>query len=357
MPAALQRLTDVEQLLAAPHRFDFFQAVRLMVAWLEQQGIPADQALADHVSFENSLSFAFPPGEIAALAVEGAQQIHLTPAFIGLLGASGTLPHHYTERIAAYQSATKDEAPRAFFDMFSNRAVAQFYLAWRKHRVELAGPADDDAFLPLLLSLAGFKPGAGIHDDFSIPDELIARYAGAMMQRPVTPGVLGGILSDYLQAPLAIDESTGRWLALHEPERCALGGGNATLGYDTLLGSRSWRPDLGARIRIGPLRRPAFDKLMPGAVHARALAQLLRLFGNPAIVYEVRLTLAAADIQPIRLAGGDAPAARLGQDSFMVAGSEDRDRSDMYYRITPLAPLPAPSQRPPPAAARYGASS
>jgi type VI secretion system protein ImpH len=356
MPATQQRRTVVQHLLDEPWRFDFFQAVRLLLAWLEEQGIAPERALIDHVLFENDLSLSFAPAQIAALdagagplateagiaealLADDALQIRITPAFMGLLGAGGTLPHHYTERIGGYLAATKDAAPRAFFDMFSNRAVAQFYTAWCKHRVEHAGGAGTDRFLPLLLGVAGFPPGAGSTDTATIADETIAQYAGVTVQRPVPPDVLSRILADYFDVPVALDESVGAWIGLHEQEQCAIGKRNAVLGYDTMLGDRSWRPDLHARIRIGPLSRTAFDGFLPHGERARALEQLLRLFGTPTVCYEIRLVLEAAAIQPVCLSGAT-PSARLGQDSFLVVGSEANDRSDMFYRITPLAPLP-----------------
>jgi type VI secretion system protein ImpH len=356
MPATLQRRTVVQHLIDAPWQFQFFQAVRLLLEWLEEQGIAPERALVDHVLFENDLSFSFAPAHIAALdagpgplvteaglaqalAEDDTLQIRITPAFIGFLGAGGTLPHHYTERIGAHLAATKDAAPRAFFDMFSSRAVAQFYTAWCKHRVEHAGGPGADGFLPLLLNVAGFQPTAGNADAPTIADETIAQYAGVTLLRPVPPDVLGRMLADYFGVPVAIEESLGAWIGLHEREQCAIGKSNAVLGYDTLLGERSWRPDLHARLRIGPLSRAAFDRFLPEGARAQALEQLLRLFGNPTVCYEVRLVLEAAAIQPMCLSGAN-PSARLGQDSFLVVAEEVNDRSDMFYRITPLAPLP-----------------
>jgi type VI secretion system protein ImpH len=273
MQATLQRRTVVQDLLDEPYRFQFFQAVRLLVEWLGQQGIAPERALTDHLFFENNLSLSFASSQIARLVSEAGQsaaEIRITPAFMGFLGANGTLPHHYTEQFAAYLAATKDAAPRAFLDMFSNRTLAQFYKAWCKHRVEYAGDDGADGFLPLLLSLAGFQRDAGKTVDGTIDVETIAHYAGVTLQRPVPPDVLSRVLSDYLAVPLAIDESIGCWIDLLEHEQCALGGLHATLGNDTLLGDRSWRPDLRARIRIGPLNRNDFDRLLPGSEGARA---------------------------------------------------------------------------------------
>lgn len=348
MHTTLPRRTIVQQLQDEPWRYDFFQAVHLLVEWLGQQGIAPERALTEHVFFENSLSLSFAPAQVAALAItdDDAPHIRLTPAFMGFLGASGTLPHHYTERIGNYQWSTKDEAPRAFLDMFSNRTLAQFYTARCKHRVEHPDSTGKDAFLPLLLSLAGFQPGAGEEDASVIGDEVIAYYAGAAMQRPMPPGVLGRLLADHLRVPLFIDESTGAWIDLVESEQCSLGELNADLGNNTLLGDRSWRPDLHAQICIGPLTRATFDQLLPGGAQARVLAQLLRLFGNPTVSYDVRLTLKGEDVAPSCLSGGTTRPARLGQDSFLVAAPGGDDRSDLVYRIRLLEPLRPLTARP-----------
>jgi type VI secretion system protein ImpH len=334
MSCTQQRGTVVQALLDEPYRFEFFQAVRLMVEWLGQSGIAPERALTEHVLFENVLSFSFAPAQIAEVgADEETLEVRFTPAFMGFLGVNGTLPFHYTERIYAYESTTHDEAPRAFLDMFSNRALALFYMAWCKHRVEHLGA--EDGFLSLLLNFAGFQRGAGTLDD-----AVIARYAGVLVQRPVPPDVLASVLADYLRVPLVIDETTGCWMTLNRPEQCALGLQNAVLSTNAMLGERSWRPDLRAEIRIGPLSRQQFDASLPGGDSARVLAQLLRIFGNPTVSYDVRLILKAAEINPMQLSGGAAQSARLGQDSFLVSQTEDLDRSDMTYRITLLEPLP-----------------
>ena len=208
MSCTQQRGSVVQALVNEPYRFEFFQAVRLMVEWLAQQGIAPERALTEHVLFENILSFTFAPAQIAALSIDAdpAPQVRITPAFMGFLGVDGTLPAHYTETIYTYQSTTHDEAPRAFLDMFSNRTLAQFYLAWRKHRVEHA-----DAFLPQLLSFAGFQPGAAMAAGGAIDDETIVQYAGVPV---AAPGAARGAGARAVRCPAlaARDRRIGRLL-------------------------------------------------------------------------------------------------------------------------------------------------
>lgn len=359
MPAAMRQNSVIKRLLDEPYRFQFAQAVSLIVRWLGEHGVPPERALLDCLRFENSLSFAFPPGEVEAMVVVAEDrllteeslvqtlhsgqmpQFRITPSFMGFLGEAGALPFHYTERVAAYQSLSKDESPRAFLDLFSTRALSLFYEAWYKHRVELSIVDGTDAYLPLLLNLAGFRPGVEVNDAADIRDETIALYAGVLQQRPVPPVVLARVLTSFFQAPVAVEESVGFWSDLEPQEQCALGGVNAALGSNTILGARSWRPDLGARLSIGPLTRTQFDGFLPGATAALALAKMLTLFGDQMVTYEIRLVLQAEDVRQICLGGPDDSGTRLGLDSFLVTAAITGNRTDMSYNIAPMGRLPA----------------
>lgn len=344
----------IERLLAEPQRFEFFQAVRLLLLWLGEQGVPPRRALERHLRFRNSLALGFPAGQVEAIAVEGLApglppQFHLTPTFMGLLGAHGALPSHVTERIAAWESSQADvqlaTAPRAFLDIFTTRMLALFYGAWRKYRIEhaVSGPEAGDGFLPLLLALAGFTPGEA-HEQ--VEDATLARYAGVLRQRPASGVVLARVLSHHFGVPIRLQEGIGHWDALAPDEQSVLGGAmdgagsrpGAVLGQAAVLGQRCWRPDLRVRVRIGPLRRAGFERFLPRAAGALALRTMLGLFAAPTLGYEVVLVLARSEPCPVRLAGGPE---RLGRDSFLITRPPDRDRADMVYDMRPMAPLPA----------------
>jgi type VI secretion system protein ImpH len=358
MPAT-QRRTDksvIQRLLDEPQRFEFFQAVRTAVAWLGEHGIAPDKALAEYLRFQNSLSLAFPASQIEALRAvadgpivdhaglsqalqeQRGLQIRITPSFMGFLGAHGALPSHYTERINDWQAAEHDEAPRAFLDMLSNRMVALFYEAWRKHRVEQR--TDEDGFLPLLLALVGFQRGAQLNNADGVCDEAIALYAGLLQQRPVSSLILGRLLSGYLGVPIRIEEAIGHWNPMAPHEQSCLGVANATLGENSMLGENSWRPDLRARLVLGPLDKCEFERFLPNAGGALALKRMLSLFAEQTVTYEIALILRAEEVQPVCLVGGTEPGARLGLDSFMLSGPVGGDRTDMRYDIRPMQPLP-----------------
>ena len=167
-----------------------------------------------------------------------------------------------------------------------------------------------------------------------------------LQQRPVSAAMLERLLASYFNESVRLDEAVGHWDVLAPAEQLALGV-NAHLGENTLLGERSWRPDLRARLRIGPLDRDAYARFLPGGSTAGALRAVLQAIAEPGVGFEVQLILSGRDVAPSRLAGpGASPGtdpARLGRDSFLVTadpGVGRADRTDMRYLVMPMAPLP-----------------
>jgi len=258
---------------------------RLLQALREQGAVPRA---------ENDTSLAFPPGDIAACAGDAVR-----PAFMGLLGAAGALPYHYTERIARAPGS----GPREFLDMLSARALEQFDAAWYKHR-----PAD---LLPMLMALGGTREPA------------LAQYAAMMRRSATSAEAVGKALSDYFGVPLHVEQFAGSWQLLAPPHRNALGRANATLGSDTALGARQWRCDLGINIHIGPLDAAAREQFLPRSPAAKALPQMLAAMMDGCIE-----AVAHVQLESIGAAALDARA-RLGYDALLARAGE----GELCYKI------------------------
>jgi type VI secretion system protein ImpH len=392
MPAPQRRHATgvIEQLLREPQQFGFFQAVRLLDRWMGASS-PDGQGLSK-LNFRNSLSLAFPASEIESIkvhwqasadadsvAVEGAgampatqpsalemmlnaaepealpqhaaqiDRIDMTPAFMGLLGVSGTLPLFYTEMMAQRELYQKDYAPRAFMDVFSHRSVSLFYQAWRKHRLPIQYEADrQNKFLPLVLSLAGVGQ-KGLRNRLggergAVADEALAFYAGALQQRTLSVKQLQQVLQDYLRVPVAIEQFVGRWYQLPDAGKFFLGvtarqGGvmgslNGVLGKSAMLGERVWQRDLRMRVVLGPLNHAKFRRFLPGGKGADALKELITMLSGVSLEYEINLKLRRDDVEGCKLdSQRPATAARLGWDTFLQTKPANEDRSDVRYDI------------------------
>ncbi|WP_116136617.1 type VI secretion system baseplate subunit TssG [Trinickia diaoshuihuensis] len=357
MPTAQRRIDAgvVERLLDEPYRFEFFQAVRVLETWFSKReaSVSAERARAG-VGFRNSLALTFPPSEIeqavpfdeagaplagpdavrAALAQSKLERIELTPSFFGLLGGQGALPLHYTEQLIARAQVQRDHAAREFFDVFSSRAAALFYAAWKKYRLPFHYELDrDERYLPLLLALAG-APDAATRAQLqqgrgALIDEAIAGYALPARHRPMSAAYLARTLTDYFRVPVRVEQFAGKWYGVPPARLTVLGRENATLGATALAGERVWQRDMRVRIVVGPLRKRDYEAFLPGEARAIALERMLVLLAGITLEYEVSLVLAREEVGMSRLGEG----ARLGYDAFLCTRPAERDRDDARYEL------------------------
>lgn len=343
----------IDELLAQPHGFEFFQAVRLLEQWfVGKHGVPASEVMSRRIFFRNSTSLSFPASEIEALQVVAVEhddptsqasmieRIEVTPAFMSLLGAGGALPLFYTEVLMRHEQRLRDPSARAFFDIFLHRAAVLFYQAWRKHRLPVRYETDRrHEFLPMVLSLAGVgqKPLRDrlAPEEGGISDEMIAFVAGLVQQRTVSAAVLQRVVALYFRVPVQIKQFVGRWFQLGMEHQTRLGQGNAQLGAAALVGERVWQRDLRVGMTLGPLSLARYRRFLPGQPGARALRELLSLLTGVSLEYEIRLQLRAADVQPARLGGEQPPA--LGWETFLVTQPVTQDRADAGYDLHAFA--------------------
>jgi type VI secretion system protein ImpH len=372
----------IQQLLDEPYRFEFFQAIRLLERWYAQNNPsmrPGD-VLPSRLRFRNSLNLSFPPSEIAQLGgvdkagvrlripydlstpnddaspsshIDLPEKIEITPAFFGLLGSQGVLPLNYTETIAGREYVDRDFAAREFLDIFTNRATAFFYSAWKKYRLPFrAEPDRSSHYMPQLLSLAGLgndalrnrlsgkKPALPdptntkpVTDTVAeVFDESLAFYASAVGHQPMSTVYLQQVLSDYFKINIVLEQFIGKWFTLPAEHRTALGGFNAKLGATTLAGARAWQRHLRVRIWIGALNKNEFTAFLPSGKKARSLEALLNLLAGVTLEYEVRLILRKEDVAPTVLGNGN----QLGFSTFLNTRPEQHDRDDARYELQAL---------------------
>lgn len=334
----------VTRLLARPQRFSFVQAINLLLATLRRDGVPYERALREVFRFRNSLSLSFPASEIEALDVErgaaGIARVRLTPAFIGLLGAAGTLPLHDSERLADQQHHDHDSSQHALIDIFSNRMIAMFYETWGKYRVEHSlRVRGDDRLLPMLLALAG-QPG--LQRAGAPLCHAAACHAAILRSRPVAASTIERMLREQFAIPLRLEQFAGSWDPI-PPRRCStLGVTFPVLGTGTVLGTRLWRHDLRACLHIGPLDETQLPQFLPGGSARRAMAEMLTLFAAPMISWELKLTLAPPCIRRLTLTADPAAAPRqLGWNSFLTStpGVTRNPHVSAMLRLPSLSPI------------------
>ncbi len=338
-PSRRSHIGIIAQLRREPHRFEFFQAVRLLELESSLAGNQASIGFdippqREVVRLRAAPSLSFPSSSLPQTATSENQTTELRQSALTLVGTLGTLPQHYSELLLK-RIQLKDYSLRDFLDAFQHRSASFFYRAWRKYRFpfefEHARPRGkrDDDFTLTLRALVGLGTSGLMRDE--APEWM---YFSGLFADPRRSQVgLEGLLKDVLDTPVEVEQFVGRWLEL-EPEQCsrlssAQGGGDFhRLGMGFVLGTRVWDVQSTIRARVGPLRRADFVSLLPGTPRLARVERLVRDYLNADISCEMELSLAPGDAAPVRLGG----LSRLGQDSFLEAGASGS--KSVVVRIT-----------------------
>jgi type VI secretion system protein ImpH len=360
-PLGRQNPALIDDLLRQGHRYDFFQAVRLLHALIYEPGDDATQRQmqgvgTDHgpetevVRFRALPAHSFPAGSIAELRLtrqsdESADQHYeMDVAFLGLTGPSGVLPNHYTslmiERVRA-----KDYSLRDFFDQFNHRLVSLFYRAWQKYRFPFAyeetkrtsAGQDEDLFTYVLYALAGLGTD-GLRERQVFDDEAILYYVGHFAHQPRCAASLEIMLCDYFELPIEVQQYYGQWLYLTEdyqtslPTRLNPAGLNCRLGRDVIVGERVWGVENKFRLRVGPLGYGDFCRLLPTGDVLLAMCQMVRLYAGPHYDFDVQPVLLAAEVPWCQLSpNGACP--RLGWNTWLRNEPFRADVDDAVFAL------------------------
>jgi len=362
-----------EQLFRAPFRFDFFQAVRLLEALARAQTkthqVPLRAPVGSHappdqevVRFRVLPTLSFPPSPIhklqapAATAEGSGPPPEMTVTHLGLIGAQGTLPQHYTALILERCHVKfKDYSLRDFLDLFHHRSVSLFYRAWEKYRYPLGyershqaspNPADGttaepdlDLFTYCLFSLVGFGTD-GLRGRMEVDDEALIYYAGHFSHSPKCQVSLESLLEDYFRLPAEVRPFQGQWLYLARDEQSALPsynrplGSNVQLGENVIVGERVWSVESKFRVRLGPLSYKEFCHFMPSGRSLRPLCQLVRLYMGLEFDFDVQAILYKEEVPWLRMQSGSAAAPRLGWNTWLRSRPYPRDAEEGVFSLS-----------------------
>lgn len=339
-PPPIQRVTDPpdvgELLCREPHRFEFFQAVRLLER-LSPSRTPVgrdEHPGEEVVRFRAHVALAFPASEIVALTQPpgDAAPPELWTSFLGLAGVVGALPHHYTNLIAD-PSRRRETAPlRAFLDIFNHRLLSFFYRAWEKYRYPIAYERTGrDDFSQYLLCFIGMG-SAGLQGRLAISEQILLYYAGPFTQRPRSATALEGILEDYFDVRVRVTQFRGERFLMNPETLSTLGalGQHNRLGVDAVLHEQVWDPQAGFRISLGPLTWQQFQEFIPSGAAYRSLVELTRFFTGEEFGFDIQPILRADEVPRCVLGGG--VNTRLGWSSWLVTRAREEDAAQPLVR-------------------------
>ncbi len=374
-----------QQLFVAPHRFDFFQAVRLLEwraherarrrsfapvrpvgedappRWEVVRLRPAAALSHRHSTVGSLLRSAPAAGGIEAEADPDAAPPQMQVHFMGLTGPAGVLPDHYTAQIIS-RLRQRDAALADFLALFDHRLLSLMFRAWRKNHFPAAyerfamdtmdreqpveaeeggrvgqagGAAAEDPFTASLYALVGMGQPA-LRGRSGFADELLLYYAGHFAHRPRCAVGIQLILGDHFSVPVKLLQFQGQWLHISPSDRSRMPdaehpqGLNNQLGVNTVVGERVWDVQSRVRVRLGPLTLAQYRWFLPSGDGLSKLSRLVRLYVGPQFDFDVQLVLRGDDVPPCRL-GGDGKGPQLGWTTFLKSEPMRADFEDAVF--------------------------
>ena len=326
----------LRKLADEPHKFGFFQAVRLLEN--AHPGLPrigtSLRLRDDPIRFAQAPSLSFAPSALARFnAGAGDSPPTLHQRFFGLFGANGPLPLHMTEY--ARERARRMPSDRAlvrFLDMFHHRLLSLLYRAWAE-----ASPAvsmdrpDNDPFSRWVGSVAGYGQATLMGRD-SVPDG--ARLAAAGILGRAVHGAEGleRILNDFFRVPVRVHQWQPHWMRLPEEAHSRIGLRNApvALGQSAVIGAKVWDCQTRFRVEIGPLTLEQYKRFLPGGESMRRLRDWVLNYIGYELSCEMHLVLKKEEVPAVKLGAAGA----LGWTSWLGPRHVEAPAGDLVLGIT-----------------------
>lgn len=339
--AAVALLALEKELAGNPSAFGFFQAVQLLERLRpERKRVgrfvdPGDEV----VRFGVHRSMAFPASEIQALTLAAEGPSYMRVNFMGLIGPTGVLPHHYTLLAIDRGRASRGSAYAEFLDLFHHRIISLFYRAWRKNRVAAAIGTPDDHLREHVLDLVGMGLPA-LREGLAFEENALVYYAGLLGTQQRSAVALEQLLEDYFGVPVEVRQFEGGWYPLPDQDLCELDdeieqGASSRLGGGAVVGDEIWDPQSRLRIRVGPLPLEEYQRFLPTGDAYERLRALTRFYGNDEFEFELQPVLAANEVPGCVLGGDDGPPQPLGWSTWINSAVFPRDADETILRLQP----------------------
>lgn len=318
-----------EALAAAPHEFDFFQALRRLDSVnRDKPRLGEAVRLIDPVRLGQIPSVIFAPSTLAEFhpPAEG-RPARLLSYFFGLFGPSGALPIHLTEYARDRMRNEGDRTFARFVDIFHHRLLSLFYRAWAQARptVSFDRPAQD-RFSVYLASLFGLGMPSLRNRD-GMPDHAKLHFTGRLALQTRNAEGLCAIIADYFKLPASIQEFMPQWVYLPRQSLCMLGATPETgaLGSTATIGERIKVHHLKFRIHIGPLTLAQYERLLPSGFSLERLEPIVRNYIGDELSWDVNLILLRREVPSVKLGA----AGRLGWTSWLGIRHKETDAAEL----------------------------
>lgn len=357
----------VAQLLAAPRRVGFYRAVQILERAthdaqvtgvvpprIGDDGPPGRELLR----FRHDPSLAFSTSDVSSIVArprglgetgDGPEGpvYELTTTFLGLTGTVSPLPTYFAEEVL--HEDPDHRAQRDFLDLFHHRVLSLFYRAHQRYALTTEHLSTSrDLWSIRMLALSGVDAFNGKLPAVGLSLPKLLRLAPLLATRARTASGVVACVKDVLDdvlagAPVSIEQFVGRWVTIEERQRWQLGTVNTHLGVDATVGKRVF--DRGGKFRLvlGPLKRAAFQRFLPGGDALPRVRELVTYYTRDPLEFDLELVLAPGETPSLRLSSKTEGASRLGLDTWVTVGA---DRETRVIVNVPLQTGPVEGESP-----------
>ena len=366
--------TVIELIRAEPWNFDFFATILLFERIQQHQAsttpdvgmakTPDLESIRFHTAQQQSYS-ASDVVRVESSNSAGPKKWDVTVSMMGLTGPNGIMPNHYSRLVMdKARKASRESNPREkkrystlpdFLDNFNHRQISLFYRAWKKYRLPaLYRPqlksndtTKDDPVTTALYSLVGLANGPHkrqqtLRHRSEFPDEAILYYAGAFARWPRSPVTLKNLIAEMFGLPTEILEFQPQWCQLRPNDQYRMPvsghvlGSDSALGLGITIGERICLYDTRFRIRLGPLSRADFDRLLPEGDRLRSVVQFARQYSGVQWDFDIQLVLKKEEVPMTRLGGSTIEPSQLARNSWSLNSAPINDQDQVVLRLDEL---------------------
>lgn len=267
---------------------------------------------------------------------------------MGLTGAAGVLPYHYTE-LVLQRLKLKDSALKDFLELFNHRSISLYFQASVKYRLAIEYERErintsrpkKDLYTNALLAIIGLGT-KHLQNRLYTDDESLIYYSGLFSQQVKTASGLKNILQRHFSVPIKIEEFIGQWQDLIDDVRTRITsrvmpkGQNASLSRSAILGKRGWYAQGKIRIVIGPLDSKQLKRFSPGTSTLKALNELVRFYAGIECNYDFVIQVKRIDI-PEKLALDKKSPPILGWNACLPKSGSRQAAEETIEIVVPAA--------------------
>lgn len=286
--------------------YDLFQAIYLAEIasrqYVARKDFGFDQTGLHFRPHEN---YVYPPTDIRAITWHEEPKRHTRTLkfvlnFMGLYGVNAALPRCYHEQVAMQQSAHGEgEVPlQNFLDIFNNRFYWLYYQAWKKYRYYLQlSEAADNQTTQRVFAFIGQRLEAR-NPASQISRFQLLQFSGILSNRVRSKAGLQILLTEFFHRyAVTIHEFVPQWVRLAETP--TMGKGSAkpfVLGENSVVGRSMLDYNSRIRVEIGPMPFVDYLDFTPEGKKAALLRELLQLYLNDGLEFDVTLVIASETI-------------------------------------------------------------